>query len=510
MSKSRGDRGNKTPSVNQNAPPPNQNVIVPGRFTEGDWNDLLENETCEEFVSDIVSDIADVACDIIFKKIISDRVAPYAVFAAKELLLEFVEWEFIKCDVGENVLQEVAWCEDDEPVACVTDSWAQGAVPVVHSINVFRKGGSETVTLEENKTTPRIDEEDSKELNEEEKREKNEEADENNNDQENDEPIKNKEDQRTEDKEAITDSESMKISPEQTSSISTQPNSTIRNSSMESPLMESLPGKTSSSPEVPLSPVPPKSSRNLQSQHRNSNTYKKHKGSLPTFTAISLSPVTDDRPKPGAGAMSKDRHGAPIHSSDSLFKHQHGRPPGVKEVIYNEAGNVVHVQKINIAALPDHRVKTKCSIIDSTQQNMKKTSRKFKGIDLSNSYDDAQKTNTKNKIDPYSLINQAGGQDVDILRTLRTHSPDVLRTLRTPLPPSLVDTADISEGVVIKEGVLSKSGPKVQPLAYVDEQSLKPIQSGRGRKLDVHDIINKTKPTLNSYSRSKPLPAILM
>ena len=54
-----------------------------------------------------------------------------------------------------------------------------------------------------------------------------------------------------------------------------------------------------------------------------------------------------------------------------------------------------------------------------------------------------------------------------------------------------------------------------QSIVYVDEHTLKPVQSGdgggsRGRTLDVHDIINKTKPTLNSYSRSKPLPAILL
>jgi len=37
MSKSRGDRGNKTPSANQNPPPTTQNAIVPGKFTECDW-----------------------------------------------------------------------------------------------------------------------------------------------------------------------------------------------------------------------------------------------------------------------------------------------------------------------------------------------------------------------------------------------------------------------------------------------------------------------------------------
>jgi len=54
-------------------------------------NDLVENESCDDFVWDIVNDIADVACDVIFQNIINERVAPYAVFSAKKLLLDLIE-----------------------------------------------------------------------------------------------------------------------------------------------------------------------------------------------------------------------------------------------------------------------------------------------------------------------------------------------------------------------------------------------------------------------------------
>ena len=85
---------------------------------------------------------------------------------------------------------------------------------------------------------------------------------------------------------------------------------------------------------------------------------KKHKGSLPKFTPISLTPVTDDHPTHSQESESRiyQQHGAPLHSADSLFKNQHGRPPGVKEVVYDEAGNVTHVQKINVGSIPDYRL----------------------------------------------------------------------------------------------------------------------------------------------------------
>ena len=54
-------------------------------------NELVENESCEDFVWNIVNEVADNACSIIFENIVTDRVAPYAVFSARELLFDLIE-----------------------------------------------------------------------------------------------------------------------------------------------------------------------------------------------------------------------------------------------------------------------------------------------------------------------------------------------------------------------------------------------------------------------------------
>ncbi|XP_025050272.1 uncharacterized protein C2orf81 homolog [Alligator sinensis] len=47
-------------------------------------------------------------------------------------MLQIAEWRFLARDEGEAGLAEDAtWQEDEEPVACITDSWAQGSVPIV-------------------------------------------------------------------------------------------------------------------------------------------------------------------------------------------------------------------------------------------------------------------------------------------------------------------------------------------------------------------------------------------
>lgn len=464
MSKSRGERGNKTPSTNQNAPSASQNSIIPGKFTEYDWNDLVENESCEEFVSDIVNDIANIACGIIFDNIITDRVPPYVVFSAKQMLLDLLEWEFIESDSGEIIKGEDAWIEDDEPQACVTDSWAQGAVPVVASLNKIRSPLSDIQSCSDQK---------GESLN-----------------------LMNNE--------CECQDENRGVVPIELTNAEVD-GKTLNDA--ESSVTFDLDGNESAKdflPEEPkdkdnenikevgtktVSPAPPKEKKPANRR----STYKTHKGSLPRFQPISSTPVTDDRPKPGASRDNIDKHGAPLHSAESLFKHQHGRPPGIKEVVYDSNGNVVSVQKINVAALPNHRVRTKCSISDPAQDPLNMPRRnKF-----------TNKNNGRNKYN----------RNLSDKSTIQSHlydSSDAVVSLRTPLPPPLVDTMDVVEGVVIKEGALSKHGPKKNSRVFVEEQTLKPVQSGRGRTIDVHEIINKTTPTLNSYTRSRPLPAILM
>jgi hypothetical protein len=49
-------------------------------------------------------------------------------------MLQITEWRFLARDAGESaVAKDHTWGEDKEPLACTTDTWAQGSVPVLHA-----------------------------------------------------------------------------------------------------------------------------------------------------------------------------------------------------------------------------------------------------------------------------------------------------------------------------------------------------------------------------------------
>lgn len=49
-------------------------------------------------------------------------------------MLQITEWRFLARDEGESaVAEDPTWGEDEEPLACTTDAWAQGSVPVLHA-----------------------------------------------------------------------------------------------------------------------------------------------------------------------------------------------------------------------------------------------------------------------------------------------------------------------------------------------------------------------------------------
>ncbi|XP_074848251.1 uncharacterized protein C2orf81 homolog isoform X2 [Carettochelys insculpta] len=59
---------------------------------------------------------------------------PFTISQARDAMLQIAEWRFLVRDEGEATVEEDAtWQEEEEPMACVTDSWAQGSVPVIRS-----------------------------------------------------------------------------------------------------------------------------------------------------------------------------------------------------------------------------------------------------------------------------------------------------------------------------------------------------------------------------------------
>lgn len=464
MSKSRGDRG-KTSSGSQNTQHVTQNAIIPGKFLESDWNELVENESGEEFICDVVAEIAQLACDEVFKNAIQKRVQPYAVRAARELLLELLEWHFLESDEGELDIDTASWCEDDEPFSCITDSWAQGAIPVIKNNTATEsleseKGEIITEVQESNEDVQLDNEDDQRHNGEEEK------SGDRSNETEEDNDCYSKQDENGEEeiKECILNND--KVQPE-------------------------------ASPSLVLKPQPPGKSKSYSGrQIRNKKLFRPYAGSLPAFHSISSTPVTDDRPKPGSVNPIEKVSGLVL--SELFQKSQHGRPPGVREAVFDEKGNVTRVHKLNIESLPNHRVRTKYKITDAEEDINRKgciTSKQRRTI-----------LKSKENSDKH---NKPVANSAALLRRLYSHDSDVLAGLRTPLPPPMVDAIDVAEGVIIREGGLSKQGPRKKTFKNTNEDLyLQPLSSASTRILNVNDIVVESTAAITSFNNSQPLPAI--
>eukprot|EP00128_Syssomonas_multiformis_P012814 Colp12_sorted_trinity150504_noHs@26647 len=124
-----------------------EDVVIPGRLTEGEWQTLVENEDGEAFIQDLVEEIYDISQKVIYQRYIESQVMPYTIERAKETLLYIIEWQFLPRD-DPNIPNLETWRPDLEPDPAVTDSWARGAVPKQRPMAPEHKklefGGSES------------------------------------------------------------------------------------------------------------------------------------------------------------------------------------------------------------------------------------------------------------------------------------------------------------------------------------------------------------------------------
>jgi len=443
MSKSRGDRG-KTPNSNQNAAHAPQNAIIPGKFMESEWIHLVEKENGDDFVHDVLNDIISAACNQIFHNIVDSRVQPYSVLSVKRLLLQLLEWRFIESDIGENEnALKTAWVKDSEPLACVTDSWAQGAVPVVIRQQRSEMNNEGIDILKVHSPTDPCDEQN-------------------------------------------------KCSSAE-SATSDREEDVANISEVQHKDVEETYNVTSS--VATITPQPPKTKEKKFTKHR--KNFKPYGGSVPNFEVISLTPVTDERLQPSAF----------INATSFDTSHRIPRDPSCRDAIFDENGNLVHVPKINFSKLPRTRVKTKYSIEDPINENTKKIqllTRKNKHIKHQQMLEKEDLLVKKNMIHTGPLLQRLYSSSEMLVAN------DVMDSLYTPLPPSIVDTISISRGVSIREGGLSKQGPKKKSF---NEESFKSgnhelmsLGSGTTRILEVKEIVSAT--SVKSLNMNTPLPSI--
>uniref|UniRef100_A0A670ZS66 Uncharacterized protein n=1 Tax=Pseudonaja textilis TaxID=8673 RepID=A0A670ZS66_PSETE len=128
QAKARAERA-RPPTV-----PVPQVEIVPGRLTEGEWLSLLAYEDGEDVAGDILAALLDQALAECYKVYLARQCVPYVIAQAREAMLQIVEWRFLVRDGGESdVPADPAWQEDEEPAASIPDSWAQGSVPLLQT-----------------------------------------------------------------------------------------------------------------------------------------------------------------------------------------------------------------------------------------------------------------------------------------------------------------------------------------------------------------------------------------
>lgn len=449
--KSRQDKS-KTPAQAA-APPPTSNDIIPGRFTEADWHRMVEQEDGEDFVLDIVHEIVESTLAVIYDKYIASQTLPYTIQATKDLLLQIIEWQFLACDLGEeNPSCDSTWLQEDEPVTPVTDSWAQGSVPFLPRPS----SSSSSTSL--------------------------------------------KSDRESEMSSVIEERPVAPEPPFEPLEVSATP------LSISSPAQ--LPPTTTESKDDKQQEEALKSKS--QGKKRTRAPFKPHKGKLPSFSGVDLSPVTDDKLEDQL--QENDRHDpvnttglTMLSSSTSILKAQHGRPPGIKDVLYDERGNVIAVMKISPEKLPSHRVRTKFSVVDEESEVQAIRARaKTKKLGLSSQNTDFTAKDWKHS--------KSRNQRYDAEINPVNHSHVIEDNVPiTPLPPPLVDTMDISAGVVVREGKVVRRGPrqlsrrveKTPSTAY-----LQPLDSTRPTGQVRSDLLTRSSPIIRPLRATEPIPPI--
>lgn len=129
MSKGKATRSSTATSSTPAPAPTITNDILTGRFTEHEWNTLVEVEDGEELVSELLGSIVGGVMDMIHQRHLEENIVPFSLNWAEHLMTNLIDWQFLVHDNGESKSDEDNWLQDDEPARAPLDSWGRGSVP---------------------------------------------------------------------------------------------------------------------------------------------------------------------------------------------------------------------------------------------------------------------------------------------------------------------------------------------------------------------------------------------
>ncbi|XP_078535201.1 uncharacterized protein C2orf81 homolog isoform X2 [Lissotriton helveticus] len=425
FSKSRLDKSRAPLPVLMPAPPVSVD-IVPGRLTESDWSSLVEREDGDEHVCDIIEDLLTRIMDQCFATYLEKQRIPFTISQAKEAMIKIAEWRFLVRDEGEPGLTPDClcdWKEDEEPLQCITDSWAQGSVPVIHT-----------------GLTPRPD-----------------------------------------DTQVLLPEPSGHLLPE--ASVT----SVVRSEEELATEPEGPSPELESEPESPLQPEPPEVRRSkslckaqktiLQpapppKQEKPKREFRPYRGPLRSAGLKNITKSLEDTEKEMLlqqlsqsllkGAAEEDFTNINLlpTSFHNILRIQLNRPTQSKDVVYDESGRIISVPKLDPARLPRHLVKPQVEVVDPHMEaeRQRKVMSKVGGTatllpsktsKASNASRGLQRKKIRFDIDT-SL--DGSSKLKHIFQPLDHSIQD-----KAKHPPSLYSSLDISRPISIKAGVLLES-----------------------------------------------------
>ncbi|XP_064633974.1 uncharacterized protein C2orf81 homolog isoform X2 [Lineus longissimus] len=403
VTKSRAD---KTKGGTSAPTPAVLHEIVPGRYNDQDWGFMLDKDDGDEFITDIVEDICSNAVSIIYDKYIERQLLPFTILQAKDAILQIIEWQFLMQDEGEPTIEDdETWVEDEEPIPAIADCWAQGLVPKRYV------AGLTPEPITEEPTELEVEEIDMT-----------------------DEVAPTPEAADEEEEEEIKVEEPESLQPEETES----------------------PPEDTKEPEPERKPEPPKEQpKKKRKKFRPYGGRINHAGlggmveSLEQTEMRLLQEEASNYKIAGEDQNSNNTLMNMPASCHSILRVQAGRPPGNKDVIYDDQGNVLSVTKLDPSKLPSHFVRTTFSVVDPAVEAAQARLEAMR----TGRFVPASQKKKKNKF--MTAMFAAAESKVDT-KVKDIKPQDAVQSLPAPL----IECMDIAPGVVVKEGNRIKRGPR--------------------------------------------------
>ncbi|XP_046839245.1 uncharacterized protein LOC124433510 [Xenia sp. Carnegie-2017] len=452
MSKSRNEK--KPPSL----PPPvaTSNDIIPGKFNENQWNALIDQENTVDYVLDLIDEILHNTVQVIYEKYIESQLRPYSVDAAKNLLLQIIEARFLKHDPGEvSPSCDDTWLEDDEPVSCDTDSWAEGLVPIHSCISRPLSAQSESMRFKHNSH----------------------------------ETVAIEKSQSDGESEADYQSESIQG------------------------MSDNLEGNEDKSlnSSKNITPSPPPTSRVESAGRRKYPSKYPIKCQKRTNKDKNMKKIKPKRIPSQDNIVDVHHSEAAKIVEKCVGQTAQNRSPRLQEeVTFDESGNTVAMMRISVDKLPTRRIRPSFEIVEP-QHDMIHSRKTTTRNPLISTISNMQKNSNEARVKKLSDHKQFLVSTNTVTTSLEAFVDD--GEIIKPLPPPLADSMDISAGVVVREGQVVRKGPDLltagHHISRTDVLDLQPIGPLTQRQtISVSDVVGNTSPVIRKMRLPEPIPPI--